>query len=163
MTDEFVVPAVIGDYEGMKDGDGILCFNFRADRVREMLAALLEPKFDGFPRKRVIKFAAAAGMTRYSDELAPFLGVLFPQDKLDHILGEVVAEAGRSPAPHRGDREIPPRHLLPERRPGERVSRRGPHHGPLAEGRHLRPAAGDVGAGTHRQGRGGDRLAASTT
>jgi 2,3-bisphosphoglycerate-independent phosphoglycerate mutase len=80
----------------MRDGDGILCFNFRADRVREILAALLEPKFDGFPRGRVVKFAAAAGMTRYSDELAPYLGVLFPPEKLDHILGEVVAEAGRA-------------------------------------------------------------------
>ena len=95
-TDEFVLPAVIGDYKGMQDGDGILCFNFRADRVREILAALLEPEFDGFPRKRVIKFAAAAGMTRYSDELAPYLGVLFPPEQLDHILGEVVAEAGRT-------------------------------------------------------------------
>ena len=32
--DEFIVPAVAGDYRGMKDGDGVLCFNFRADRVR---------------------------------------------------------------------------------------------------------------------------------
>ena len=46
-------PPVIGDYAGMKDGDGVLCFNFRADRVREILAALLDPAFDGFPRKRV--------------------------------------------------------------------------------------------------------------
>ena len=37
VTDEFVVPAVIGRYAGIKDGDGILCFNFRADRVREIL------------------------------------------------------------------------------------------------------------------------------
>ena len=44
-------PSVIGDYAGMKDGDGILCFNFRADRVREILAALLDPGFDGFPRE----------------------------------------------------------------------------------------------------------------
>jgi 2,3-bisphosphoglycerate-independent phosphoglycerate mutase len=94
--DEFVVPAVIGEYKGMQDGDGILCFNFRADRVREILGALLEPEFDGFPRKRVIRFAGAAGMTRYSDELAPYLGVLFPPDKLEHILGQVVAEAGRA-------------------------------------------------------------------
>jgi 2,3-bisphosphoglycerate-independent phosphoglycerate mutase len=91
VTDEFVIPAVIGDYKGMQDGDGILCFNFRADRVRELLAALLEPKFDGFPRRRVIEFAGAAGMSRYADELAPYLGVLFPQEKLDHILGQVVA------------------------------------------------------------------------
>ncbi|HLJ04952.1 MAG TPA: 2,3-bisphosphoglycerate-independent phosphoglycerate mutase [Acetobacteraceae bacterium] len=96
VTDEFVLPAVIGDYKGMQNGDGILCFNFRADRVREILGALLEPGFDGFERKRIIKFAAAAGMTRYSDELAPHLGVLFPAESLDHILGQVVAEAGRT-------------------------------------------------------------------
>src|SRR5262245_56235905 len=37
-SDEFVVPAVVGDYRGMQDRDGILYFNFRADRVREILA-----------------------------------------------------------------------------------------------------------------------------
>ncbi len=96
ITDEFVVPACVGDYKGMQDGDGILCFNFRADRVREILAALLEPAFDGFPRKRVIRFAAASGMTHYSDELAPYLDALFPPEALDHILGEMVADAGRT-------------------------------------------------------------------
>jgi len=94
--DEFIPPAVIGDYQGMKDGDAILCFNFRADRVREILAALLDPAFDGFPRKRAVKFAAAAGMTRYSDALAPFLGVLFAPEHLSNILGSVVADAGRT-------------------------------------------------------------------
>jgi 2,3-bisphosphoglycerate-independent phosphoglycerate mutase len=94
--DEFVPPVVIGDYKGMQDGDGILCFNFRADRVREILAALLDPTFDGFPRKRTIKFAAALGMAFYSEALAPFLGVLFPPDKLEHILGGVVAAAGKT-------------------------------------------------------------------
>jgi 2,3-bisphosphoglycerate-independent phosphoglycerate mutase len=94
--DEFVPATVIGDYAGMKDGDAILCFNFRADRVREILAALLDPAFDGFPRKHVIKFAAAAGMTRYSDALAPFLGVLFAPEHLHNILGEVVANAGKT-------------------------------------------------------------------
>ena len=80
----------------MKDGDAILCFNFRADRVREILAALLDPAFDGFPRKRLLKFAAAVGMTRYSDALAPFLGVLFAPEHLHNILGEVVADAGKT-------------------------------------------------------------------
>jgi 2,3-bisphosphoglycerate-independent phosphoglycerate mutase len=94
--DEFVPASVIGDYAGMRDGDAILCFNFRADRVRELLAALLDPAFDGFPRKHVTKFAAAAGMTRYSDALAPFLGVLFAHEKLHNILGEVVANAGKT-------------------------------------------------------------------
>jgi 2,3-bisphosphoglycerate-independent phosphoglycerate mutase len=94
--DEFVPASVIGDYAGMKDGDAILCFNFRADRVREILAALLDPAFDGFPRKRILKLAAAVGMTHYSDALAPFLGVLFAPDHLNNILGEVVANAGKT-------------------------------------------------------------------
>ena len=94
--DEFVPASVVGDYAGMKDGDAILCFNFRADRVREILAALLDPAFDGFPRKHVRTFAAAVGMTRYSDALAPFLGVLFAPDHLSNILGEVVANAGKA-------------------------------------------------------------------
>jgi 2,3-bisphosphoglycerate-independent phosphoglycerate mutase len=94
--DEFIPASVIGDYAGMKDGDAILCFNFRADRVREILAALMDPHFDGFPRKHVNRFAAAVGMTRYSDALAPFLGVLFAPDHLSNILGEVVANAGKT-------------------------------------------------------------------
>src|SRR6185295_1826099 len=49
--DEFILPSVIGDYRGIKDGDGVLCFNFRADRVREILAAMLDPAFSGFPRR----------------------------------------------------------------------------------------------------------------
>jgi 2,3-bisphosphoglycerate-independent phosphoglycerate mutase len=94
--DEFVPASIIGDYAGIRDGDGILCFNFRADRVREILAALLDPAFDGFPRRRTLTFAAAAGMTRYSDALAPFLGVLFAPDTLHNILGEVAAAAGKT-------------------------------------------------------------------
>src|SRR3954452_22370379 len=57
--DEFIVPAAIGDYRGIKDGDGVLCFNFRADRVREILGAMLDPDFSGFPRKRRVNFTAA--------------------------------------------------------------------------------------------------------
>ena len=71
--DEFIIPAVVGDYRGMRDGDGILCFNFRADRVREILAAMLDPAFTGFSRPRVVRFAAAIGMTQYSDALDKFM------------------------------------------------------------------------------------------
>lgn len=94
--DEFVPASVIGDYAGMRDGDGILSFNFRADRIREILAAMLDPGFDGFPRARIIEFATAVGMTRYSDALAPFLGVLFPPESLDNVLGQVVSDAGHT-------------------------------------------------------------------
>ena len=45
-------PAVIGDYRGMPDGDGLLFFNFRADRVRAISPRLLDPDFSGFARQR---------------------------------------------------------------------------------------------------------------
>jgi len=93
-TDEFVLPTVIGDYGGMNDGDGVLMGNFRADRAREILTALLDPLFDGFPRPRVAKFAAALGLTEYSSALNTFLATPFPQIALANGLGETVARAG---------------------------------------------------------------------
>src|SRR3984957_13175701 len=51
--DEFVPAAAIGDYAGVRDGERVLCFNRRAGRVRELLASLLDPAFDGFPRETV--------------------------------------------------------------------------------------------------------------
>ena len=78
LSDEFVLPAVVGDYRGMRDGDGVLCFNFRADRVREILAALLDPAFSGFPRRRSVRIAAAVGMTQYSEQLDQLMQAIFP-------------------------------------------------------------------------------------
>jgi 2,3-bisphosphoglycerate-independent phosphoglycerate mutase len=96
VTDEFVLPTVLGTYSGMRDGDGLLSFNFRADRVREILAALLDPAFDAFPRPGRIAFAAAAGMTQYSTELDRFMATLFAPQSLKNILGEVASAAGRT-------------------------------------------------------------------
>ena len=92
--DEFVPPAVIEGHAGMRDGDGLLCFNFRADRVREILAALLDPDFTGFPRQRVPRLAAALGMTQYSVDLDRHLETLFAPQPLHDLLGETVAAAG---------------------------------------------------------------------
>jgi 2,3-bisphosphoglycerate-independent phosphoglycerate mutase len=94
--DEFLNPAVIGPYEGMRDGDVLLCFNFRADRVREILAALIDDQFSGFERPDHIRFAAVAGMTQYSEDLAGRMEALFAPVTLDRILGQVVADAGRT-------------------------------------------------------------------
>ena len=156
--DEFIVPAVIGDYRGIKDGDGVLCFNFRADRVREILGAMLDPDFSGFPRKRKIKFAAAVGMTQYSDELDKLMPAIFAPETLPQHPRRGRGRRRPHAIAHGRDREISARHLLPQRRPRGALSRRRPHHGALAQGRDLRPAARDVGARTDRQGGRGDRL-----
>jgi 2,3-bisphosphoglycerate-independent phosphoglycerate mutase len=96
LSDEFVPPAVVGDYRGIHDGDGVLCFNFRADRVREILGAMLDPAFDGFARSRVLHLAAAVGMTQYSEHLDAFLQTIFPPENLANVLGAVVGAAGRT-------------------------------------------------------------------
>lgn len=93
-TDEFVSPAVLPGYDGVKDGDVLLSANFRADRMRELLTALLDPEFDGFTRPRRLNFAAAAGMVSYSSALDRFLTTLFPAVDLGNTLGEVAAKAG---------------------------------------------------------------------
>jgi 2,3-bisphosphoglycerate-independent phosphoglycerate mutase len=91
ISDEFLVPSVLGDYAGMEDGDAMLFANFRADRAREISAALLDPAFDGFKRARVVKFAGAAGLTEYSEALKPFMAAIFPPEDVRETLGEVIA------------------------------------------------------------------------
>ncbi|MEE9139891.1 MAG: 2,3-bisphosphoglycerate-independent phosphoglycerate mutase [Alphaproteobacteria bacterium] len=94
VSDEFVKPTVLGDYDGMRDGDGVLFANFRADRIRQLCASLVDPEFDGFERDRVVKFAAALGVTEYSKRLNRFLGAMLPRVHIANTLGEVVAKAG---------------------------------------------------------------------
>ena len=94
LDDEFVLPTAIAGYGGMKDGDGLLMLNFRSDRAREILTALLDPMFDGFNRARVVKFAASVGMVEYSAALNPFLKTLFPPAVIRMGLGETISKAG---------------------------------------------------------------------
>jgi 2,3-bisphosphoglycerate-independent phosphoglycerate mutase len=94
ITDEFIVPAAIGSYAGMMDGDGLLSFNFRSDRIREILSPLLEPDFAAFARARTPRLVCAVSMTSYGDELDALMPRLFAPQSLAHGLGETVAGAG---------------------------------------------------------------------
>ncbi|MBR0654879.1 2,3-bisphosphoglycerate-independent phosphoglycerate mutase [Roseomonas arctica] len=95
-TDEFVPATIIGTYDGMKDGDGLLSFNFRADRIRQLLAALLDPEFSGYPAGPRPAFATALGMTEYASTLKPFIATLFPPQPMADILGTTVSAVGRT-------------------------------------------------------------------
>lgn len=94
VTDEFIPASVIGSYGGMEDGDGLLSFNFRSDRIREILDAVLLPQFDGFSRTRRPVLAKAVSMTSYSAELDAVMPALFAPQTLANGLGETVAKAG---------------------------------------------------------------------
>ena len=87
ISDEFIIPSVIEGYHGMVDGDGLLVVNFRSDRVRQLLTALVDPGFDTFSRPGRVAFSVALGMVEYSDSLNEFIEPLFRRCVVDHGLG----------------------------------------------------------------------------
>lgn len=96
-TDEFIQPLVMDDGSGrpvatVSDGDGILFFNFRADRAREITRAFTEKDFDGFPRQVVAKLCSYTTMTLYDEGFD--LPVLFGPVHLEMILAEVLSRQG---------------------------------------------------------------------
>ncbi|MEE9608612.1 MAG: 2,3-bisphosphoglycerate-independent phosphoglycerate mutase [Myxococcota bacterium] len=97
-SDEFVKPCVIEGGAPMADGDAVIFFNFRADRARQITAALSDAKPELFrgelERKRVLKPAVFVCLTEYDADYD--LPVAFVSEAPTHILGEVLASAGLS-------------------------------------------------------------------
>src|SRR2546422_11231433 len=92
-TDEFVKPRVITGAPLIRDGDGIFCFNYRADRMRQIVRALASPDFDGFdvtgrPEVRLVT------MTRYDERLA--FPAAFEPIVLSRIVAEVLSDHGKT-------------------------------------------------------------------
>ncbi|CAN5141814.1 2,3-bisphosphoglycerate-independent phosphoglycerate mutase [soil metagenome] len=92
-TDEFLKPLVFShaNEQRIRPDDVIIFFNFRADRARQLSQAFLQPAFDGFDRE-VTPHVHYVTLTQY-DKTYGCPAVFQPQS-LDHILGQVVAEAG---------------------------------------------------------------------
>jgi 2,3-bisphosphoglycerate-independent phosphoglycerate mutase len=93
-TDEFLAPTVIDGYHGARDGDGIFCLNFRADRAREILAAIGAPDFAAFDTGARPNWSAMLGMVEYSDLHNAYMATAFPKRVLVNTLGEWVASHG---------------------------------------------------------------------
>ncbi len=95
-SDEFIAATVIGDYDGAKDGDGVFCLNFRADRAREILSAIGDPDFDAFDAGQRPDLAALLGMVEYSEAHNEYMETVFPARDIVNTLGEWVAKQGKS-------------------------------------------------------------------
>jgi 2,3-bisphosphoglycerate-independent phosphoglycerate mutase len=95
-TDEFLPATVIGDYSGMKDGDGLFFVNFRADRAREILSAIGDPDFTGFATGPRPRFSALLGMVDYSTRHNAFMTAVFPKKDIVNTLGEWAAAHGKT-------------------------------------------------------------------
>lgn len=95
ITDEFVKPAACCEGGRISDGDGVMFFNFRPDRARELTRALTQPGFDGFEKKAAPKDLCYVCTTVYDDSFEGVL-VAFPPERPSQTLGEVVSQAGLS-------------------------------------------------------------------
>ncbi len=93
ITDEFLKPAIFceGNTQRVRDEDVVFFFNFRADRARELSRAILYPDFDGFDRECMPKVHYIT-MSEY--EACYPSPVVFPQEELHNILGEIISAAG---------------------------------------------------------------------
>jgi 2,3-bisphosphoglycerate-independent phosphoglycerate mutase len=90
-SDEFVEPHVIGTRAPIADGDQVICFNFRADRARELTAAIALDGFSDFRRPRIPKVGYVC-MTEYDRSFA--LPLAFGPEDVRNTLAEVLAHAG---------------------------------------------------------------------
>lgn len=91
VTDEFVLPVVIDGYKGMKSGDGVIFFNFRPDRARELTHAFTDETFDGFNRVEGLKLSFTT-MTQY--EKGMNVNIAYPPQSIENTLGQVISEKG---------------------------------------------------------------------
>ena len=97
-TDEFVLPTVIVQEDGMavgkiSDHDAVIFYNFRPDRAREITRALCDPDFDGFAREKVPTDLCYICFTEY-DVTIPNKEVAFKPQKLTNTLGEYLSSLG---------------------------------------------------------------------
>ena len=95
VTDEFVLPTVINGVmpEGsIRDGDGVIFFNFRADRARQLTRALTEAEFKEFPRRKRPNLVTYTTMTQYDENFK--VPVAYPPRDIKKILGELASQAG---------------------------------------------------------------------
>lgn len=95
ISDEFIKPILVKDRKGkivtIKDNDGLIFFNFRADRMRQLVEAFVDPKFKGFKR-RVPKNLKIATFTQYKKGLKT--EVAFPPQFVNSPLAQVISQAG---------------------------------------------------------------------
>ena len=91
VTDEFIVPVVVDPEGTVKEGDSVLCFNFRPDRAREITRTFVDPDFTGFARRMFpVKYVC---MTQY-DATMPNVDVAFKPEKLVNTFGEYISKLG---------------------------------------------------------------------
>ncbi|MBI2076952.1 MAG: 2,3-bisphosphoglycerate-independent phosphoglycerate mutase, partial [Euryarchaeota archaeon] len=92
-TDEFVEPTVLEGAVALRPGDAVLGYNFRPDRMRQIVRAVGDPRFKDFPTKRLD--LRIVSLTQYDKTFEAFgVKVAFPPDHPRETLGELYATLG---------------------------------------------------------------------
>lgn len=93
MYDEYILPHVIGQYDGVRDNDCVLHTNYRQDRAIQLSMAFIDPEYPGnLLTKRAVTYV---GMTRYWDEFTEYmLGAIDAGGGMKNLLGEVISASG---------------------------------------------------------------------
>ncbi len=95
LTDEFVLPTVIGEDGRIAENDSVIFFNFRPDRAREITRTFVDPDFTGFERKNGFFNLYYVCMTQYDAEM-PNVKVAFGPEALTNTLGEYLSAQGKT-------------------------------------------------------------------
>ncbi|MBS0236594.1 MAG: 2,3-bisphosphoglycerate-independent phosphoglycerate mutase [Proteobacteria bacterium] len=98
VSDEFFHPVIIGNYQGMHDGDYLICSHYRGERMRQLLSLLLLPDeivaHLKTPPKLLLKGIKAFGMVSYGQKLDKVMQTIFTKPILKNTMSEVMANAG---------------------------------------------------------------------
>lgn len=96
-NDEFVLPTIIANEDGsfntVQDGDGMIMFNFRPDRAREITRCFVDLNFNGFIREKILSDLCYVCMTQYDAEM-PNVNIAYPPQSLKNTLGEYLSALG---------------------------------------------------------------------
>lgn len=95
LTDEFVLPTVIGNDGRVKENDSVIFFNFRPDRAREITRTFVDPEFKGFERRNGFFSLYYVCMTQYDAEM-PNVDIAFGPEALTNTLGEYLSSQGKT-------------------------------------------------------------------
>ena len=95
LTDEFVLPTVVGNEGRVHSGESVIFFNFRPDRAREITRAFVDPAFTGFDRKGGALNPYFVCMTQYDAEM-PCVHVAFGPESLENTFGEYLSKQGKT-------------------------------------------------------------------
>ena len=90
--DEFMLPTTVGDIKTIQDGDGVIFYNYRTDRAREITTAITEKDFDKFKTKR-FKNLCFCTMTEYDEKLKNVV-IAYPPEKIENNLSAIISQKG---------------------------------------------------------------------